>query len=124
MAISRAVEGLGLPWDLRFADDGRELLAMVADSSAGSPDLIVADLQMPGLDGFGLLEELKTKPEWAKIPVLVLTTSRYGKDVDRAYSLGCAAFFEKPDSISGYHDLLQTVARYWDMAVRPQYWNN
>ncbi len=52
------------------AADGREALAMIADRA---PDLIICDLTMPELDGFKLLETLKSAPETAAIPVVVVS---------------------------------------------------
>ena len=56
--------------DLREAADGVEALERIAERR---PDVIVLDLAMPGLDGFGVLERLQEEPETRTIPVIVLT---------------------------------------------------
>ena len=57
-------------WSVTEARDGREGLARVADDP---PDLIVLDLMMPEVDGFGFAEELGRHEAWRTIPVLVVT---------------------------------------------------
>lgn len=56
--------------DLREAADGIEALARIAERR---PDVILLDLEMPGLDGFGVLDELRKDSETRSIPVIVLT---------------------------------------------------
>jgi CheY-like chemotaxis protein len=57
-------------WAVDEAANGRVGLERVA---AGPPDLILLDLMMPELDGFGFVEQLRARPEWRTIPVLVIT---------------------------------------------------
>ena len=55
---------------LREAADGLDALVMIA---ADPPDVLVLDLMMPRLDGFGVLERLAERPETRRLPVVVLT---------------------------------------------------
>jgi PAS domain S-box-containing protein len=57
-------------WSVTEAENGRIALERVADAA---PDLIVLDLMMPELDGFGFAEELRRHPAWREIPILVVT---------------------------------------------------
>ena len=57
-------------WSVAEAEDGRAALRQVA---AVSPESILLDLMMPGMDGFGFLKELRGRPEWQDIPVIVVT---------------------------------------------------
>jgi CheY-like chemotaxis protein len=66
------------------------------------PHLIVLDLKMPILSGFDVLRELKARPEWAAIPVIVLTSSRHPDDIAKAEQLGAWKFVTKPTSWDGY----------------------
>jgi CheY-like chemotaxis protein len=70
------------------------------------PCLIITDLKMPGVDGFELLEWLRARPEFAKVPRLVLSNSLIESDVKRAGQLGGCAFFVKPGQ---FNELIQTV---------------
>ncbi len=57
------------------------------------PDVIILDVQMPGMDGWGVLEVLKADPALAAIPVIMLTIL---EDKERAFRLGAADYLVKP----------------------------
>ncbi|OWK45317.1 response regulator [Fimbriiglobus ruber] len=57
-------------WDVAEADTGRTALAAVAETA---PDLILLDMGLPDLDGFGVLRELRADPRFARIPVVVVS---------------------------------------------------
>jgi CheY-like chemotaxis protein len=68
------------------------------DNLKGYPDLIFLDLNMPVMDGFKTLAEIKKIDELRKIPVYILTTSRNTKDLTRAMDLGAQAVYSKGNS--------------------------
>lgn len=70
------------------------------------PCLIITDLKMPGVDGFDLLEWLKTRWEFNRVPKIVLTASGHEKDERRARQLGSCAYFVKPSQLA---DLVKVV---------------
>jgi CheY-like chemotaxis protein len=57
-------------WEVTEASNGRVALERLA---AGSPDVILLDLMMPEMDGFEFLANLRQRPDWHDIPVLILT---------------------------------------------------
>lgn len=59
-------------------------------------DLVLSDLIMPGVDGFGILEAIKTKK--INVPVIVMTNLNQEEDKKRAYDLGAVDFFVKSNS--------------------------
>ena len=66
----RLFEKLG--WRVLLADDGQAALSCL-DSDA--PDLLITDVEMPGLDGFALTRRLRGHPRWARLPVIMITSS-------------------------------------------------
>lgn len=60
------------------------------------PDLILMDLSVPGLDGFGATERIKGDPRTGHIPVVVMTAHAYGSVGKRAREAGCDGFLSKP----------------------------
>ena len=60
------------------------------------PDIIVLDLNMPGLDGYGVLSHLRSRPATADIPVLVLTAKSDEDNEVRVFELGADDFLTKP----------------------------
>lgn len=61
------------------------------------PDLILLDLILPKLDGFGVLNELKNKEETKNIPVIILTNLGETTDVQKAIELGATTYLVKSD---------------------------
>ena len=60
------------------------------------PDLIILDLHMPGLDGFGVIKELRLDAYFATIPIVALTASAMQGDRQRALAAGFTGYVTKP----------------------------
>ncbi len=84
------------------------------------PDLVLTDLKMPGLDGFGVLEFLKSTPESAVIPTIVLSGSQDNDDIKRAYLLGASAYHVKPSSTLELRRLIKALHDYWSLCEAPE----
>jgi DNA-binding response OmpR family regulator len=80
-------------YDTHTAHNGREALER---TRALKPDGVVLDINMPELDGFGVLEALRADEALRRVPVLVLTARHATEDVKRAVSLGAKDFLTKP----------------------------
>jgi two-component system chemotaxis response regulator CheY len=75
------------------AGDGADALAKLAEIR---PDVIVTDLNMPVMDGFTLIEQIRARLEIRDVPVVVITTEGALEDQQRARSLGVATYVTKP----------------------------
>jgi type II secretory ATPase GspE/PulE/Tfp pilus assembly ATPase PilB-like protein/CheY-like chemotaxis protein len=80
-------------YDVSEARDGVQALDQV---DRVGPDIIVLDLNMPGLDGYGVLSHLRSRPATADIPVLVLTAKSDEDNEVRVFELGADDFLTKP----------------------------
>lgn len=74
------------------AVDGRAALEQLA---LFAPDLVMTDLDMPVLDGFELLRQIRARPSSASLPVIVLSSRGSPADIERASSLGADAYLVK-----------------------------
>jgi len=77
------------------AADGKDALVKLGEIT---PDLLLTDLNMPEMDGFALITEVRARPNFAKLPILVLTTAGALQDQERAKSLGVEGYVTKPIS--------------------------
>ncbi len=75
------------------AEDGLQGLEMLAREN---PDVIVTDLNMPRLDGFGFIEAVRRDASRRTMPVLVLTTEADGEQKNRARAAGATGWIVKP----------------------------
>jgi DNA-binding response OmpR family regulator len=73
------------------------------------PDVILLDLMMPVLDGWGVLEALKDRPD--RPPIIVVTAAQSADGVDRANQLGVTAYVTKPFNVAGLVDLVHSIGR-------------
>lgn len=78
---------------IETAGDGLEALERLATTRY---DLLLVDLEMPRIDGFGLLERLRADPATAHLPVIVQTGREDVEAIDRAFHLGATSFVTKP----------------------------
>lgn len=91
-------------YTVRVAVDGVEALSHLRSQRI---DLVITDVQMPRLDGFGLLEEIKKDQRLAQIPVIVVSSLDRREDRERGLSLGADAYIAKRKF--DHQDLLQTI---------------
>lgn len=85
------------------------------------PDLILLDLNMPGIDGRQVLQDIKGTDDLKHIPVIVLTTSADPKDVDQCYNIGASTYIQKPVSFEGLTEAIGTMKDYWfGLALLPR----
>jgi two-component system, chemotaxis family, response regulator Rcp1 len=83
------------------------------------PDLILLDLNLPGLDGTQVLKTIKSDPLLRMIPVVILTTSIREEDILQTYLAGANTYIPKPDEYPSYRELVATLSHYWaDTALR------
>ena len=106
--------------DLRFVEDGEELLdylhqrgKFAGDGAAPRPGLILLDLNMPRKDGREALQEIKSDPRLRNIRVIVMTTSKAEEDVLRSYDLSAASYITKPVTFERLVEVVRTLGKYW-----------
>jgi two-component system response regulator len=87
--------------------------ALERASSDAPPDLVLLDLNLPGVDGFEVLRRLRGQERTRKVPVIVVTSSQEEKDVQRAYECGANSFVSKSDSPEKTLQRLRLLPVYW-----------
>jgi len=119
-----ALDECGLAPDLRFVENGEELLDYLlrkgryADvEMSPRPNLILLDLNMPRKDGREALEEIKQCADIKQIPVVMFTTSSADIDIDRIYELGANSFITKPVTFEELIKVMKALGDYWFKVV-------
>jgi CheY-like chemotaxis protein len=108
---------------LHVARDGEEALAWLPRWEAGEPwpAVILLDLKLPKVDGLEVLRQLKQHPTLRVIPVVVLTTSDDGADVQAAYGLGVNSYIVKPVEFEKFMDVSEKIDLYWTVVNQRSY---
>ena len=93
---------------LMVARDGLEALSMLQleETAGNKTDLMLLDINMPGMDGFTLLERLRAEQALSKIPVVMCTTSTDDRDMKKAKSLGAVGYVNKPANLDKLKPIL------------------
>jgi CheY-like chemotaxis protein len=105
---------------LATVEDGEELLEYLHRrgkykelQGTPLPGLILLDLNMPRKDGREALKEIKAHPEFRRIPIVVLTTSKAEEDILRTYDLGVNSYITKPVTFKSLVEIVKVLGRYW-----------
>jgi putative two-component system response regulator len=81
-------------YQVRVANSGERALRIVG--STPRPDIILLDVMMPGMDGYAVLERLRSDPETHDIPVIFITAMNATEDEERGFALGAVDYITKP----------------------------
>ena len=73
-------------------------------------DVVITDINMPKLDGYGVIQHMRERPEYDDLPILVLTTESDQDKKERARKLGATGFIIKPFNPTGLVDVLRKIA--------------
>ncbi|MFE9725782.1 response regulator [Streptomyces sp. NPDC005794] len=107
---------------LHVVRDGQEALDFLYRQGeygdAPRPDLVLLDLNLPKYDGRQVLERIKTDPELALIPVVVLTTSSAEEDILRSYKLHANAYVTKPVDLEQFIAAVRQIDDFFVSVVR------
>lgn len=79
----------------------------------GSLRLILLDLKLPKINGFEVLEALRSRAEFQTIPIVILTSSAVESDVIKAYSLGANSYIVKPIDYKKHGQAITQAVHYW-----------
>ncbi|HET7090931.1 MAG TPA: response regulator [Anaerolineae bacterium] len=98
------------PYRLATARDGKKCMEMIAQET---PDLLILDLLMPRMDGWGVIREMRSEPRYTGVPILVLTTviedaSRRRYELETGMAMDVQDYVQKP---ARPDDLLQRVEK-------------
>ncbi len=118
--LRRAFQKQGLAYPLVVVRDGQEAVDYLSGSGPYRdrlehplPALLLLDLKMPRMSGFDVLEWLATRPDLARIPVVVLSSSSSEADLRKARGMGAREYLVKPNDPGQYAILVQALHARW-----------
>lgn len=99
--------------------DGADALKALVEEAGGLAhaffglQMIFLDLKLPKLNGFQVLERLRSNSEFRTIPIVVLTSSAVESDIRLAYELGANSYIVKPIDFQKHSETIVKATQYW-----------
>lgn len=122
----RALKKSGFTNKLHHVINGAEALDFIycrgayADRSDKEfPKLILLDLKMPKVSGLQVLEKLKADQHLKSIPVVMLTSSNEGPDIEKCFALGANSYIVKPVDSDNFFNTVKEIGLYWMILSQP-----
>ena len=116
----RALTKSGFTTKLHHVVDGAEALDFMycrgkyeTRKKEDLPKLILLDLKMPKVSGIQVLEKLKSDSTFSSIPIVMLTSSNEGPDIEKCYALGANSYIVKPVDSDNFFKAIKEIGLYW-----------
>lgn len=93
-------------YQVETAKDGKTALELM---NSFKPGILVLDIMMPEMDGFEVLEIVKSNPETSKVPVIMLTAKGQDVDVLKGYKMGASSYMTKPFNLNELVENIELV---------------
>ena len=107
--MKEGFEAAGLFEIVAQVENGDELIEWLNANPSSLPDVILSDLNMPGKNGYDIINEVTTNAAYAHIPVIITSTSSTKTIIDKCLALGAADYLVKPDTFMDYLPYVQSL---------------
>lgn len=115
--IQNAFQQDEFPCQVKVIDNGKTAIDFLYRrgeySNAPRPDLILLDLHLPGKTGYEILTELKSDPQFRRIPIVVLTFSKQEEDVLQSYALQGNSYVIESSEHDQLTQTIQKIKDFW-----------
>ena len=85
---------------------------------APRPDVVLLDLNLPGIGGHEILSQVKSDPDLRAIPIVIMTSSEAESDVIKSYQEHANCFISKPVDFEGFIRVVRSIEDFWFSVVR------
>lgn len=123
--VQRNLRRAGVVNEVVWAKDGQEALDYVhkegvyAGKERAESLVILLDINMPRVDGFEVLRQLKADEKTKRIPVMMLTTTDDPREVERCYALGCSVYVTKPVEYEQFREAVRQLGLFLQFVQLP-----
>ena len=108
--------------NMHVVNNGMDAMAFLKRSgrfgSVPRPDLVLLDLNMPGMDGREVLKQIKSDDNFRRIPVVIITSSQAEEDILRAYDLQASCYVTKPVDLDQFIKVVRNIENFWLTIVK------
>lgn len=126
IATRRAWEKHDIADELRVVADGQECLDYLYrrgkysdPATSPQPSLLLLDIDMPKLDGIGVLKAIRKEKAFRHLPVMMLTTSGSDEDLVQSHDLCISAYIVKPFGFDQFSEAIRRITLFWQLVRTP-----
>lgn len=94
-------------------DEALDVIGKIREGEIMPPTLVMLDLDVPQVNGFDILDRVKSDPRLQSIPVVIFSGSTSEEDIERAYDLGANAYLSKPMDVDEHLLTLGALSEFW-----------
>ena len=113
LGIKKILSSSDLSVELVLAENGKEGVEYFEKAESSETDFVLLDLNMPVMNGFEFLENIRKNEKLKDLPVVVHTTSDNIEDLNKCRVLGISGYFVKHIDYTIYKTNLQNIVNYW-----------
>jgi CheY-like chemotaxis protein len=123
--VERNLKRAGVANGVHRLRDGQEAIDFVLSqgphSGRHAPQsmLLLLDIKMPRVDGVEVLRQLKSNPQTALVPVIMLTTTDDPREIHRCYELGCSVYITKPVDYQAFVEAINRLGMFLQVVRIP-----
>ena len=99
--------------NVHHAHNGNEAIDLIKQWDGEPLQLVLLNINLPGLSGLEVLEQLRAKRETRHVPVVMLGASEDSHDVSRSYDLGANSFISKSSHGADFSETVKQIVPYW-----------
>lgn len=116
LLAKEALKRGGVQHVLNHVEDGLQAMKYLRReepfAEAKRPDVVLLDLNMPGMNGHQVLEQIRADKSLRRLPVLILTTSAALEDVNAAYDLTANCYITKPVDLDDFIEIMRALSNF------------
>ncbi|GAB3925379.1 response regulator [Larkinella terrae] len=118
MLMRMALESMEIAAPVREFDSGERLLDFLEEETTALPAalnswIVILDKYMPGMSGFETLRQIKEKPAWQRIPVVLFVNTQNQGEMELCLDLGATVCISKPLYFDEIKELMRQVYQHW-----------
>jgi CheY-like chemotaxis protein len=125
--VERNLRRAGLANGIQRLTDGQEAIDFIRGQGSytgrdlAQSLLLLLDIKMPRVDGIEVLRWVKSSPQTALIPVIVLTTTDDPREIQRCYELGCSVYISKPVDYVAFVEAINRLGLFLQVVQIPEW---
>lgn len=110
--FNRIVDKMG-DYNFKTREDGASAIKLLEEEKGFEPEMILLDINLPDMNGFEILQHVRTMDSYKHVPVIMFTSSEDHNDINKSYEFGANAYLIKPNNLVSMKEVLADTFNFW-----------